>query len=420
MTSFPPTPIFGKHHYAHRNTTPQQSLLAVPSKSTRSTKKTEKLIVFPDQIVQENIQGLNVEEFEQLYLPDEAITEAEEMEKNERWNLPRVTAYCVAQGFNLNKIQEHIDSQDLVSKTYDDCLYISYDHNVSYINMEDGFNRKLLSTRLLNRENQSGTNDIFADNSFLESPIAPEYNPKRKWMTSKEVFIFDYGVIVFWNFSTAEYESRYLEKIEEYAVGMIEKSDIETEELWFQYDLEGDHPRIFNDLITLTSGNPLIKLTLSHGLAQSVKMGWFEELMELTIQRTIPLPRELSATGEVKLPRKEIMKTVGSLYRLRMNINLVSDVLDSPEIFWYESEMDSLYSAIREYLEIDQRVTILNKKLSVISDLLEMLSDHVNSNQMNVITWIIIFLILVAVGIAFLEVYVKFLRWNVNKPEILK
>lgn len=62
------------------------------------------------------------------------------------------------------------------------------------------------------------------------------------------------------------------------------------------------------------------------------------------------------------------------------------------------------------YMEISQRALVLNTRADVVSDLLEMLSDHLNSNEMHYITWIVIILICVAVIIAIGEVYVKYLR----------
>lgn len=83
---------------------------------------------------------------------------------------------------------------------------------------------------------------------------------------------------------------------------------------------------------------------------------------------------------------------------------------DTPEICWSEPGLESLYTAIRVYLEISQRASLLNKRADIISDLLSMLSDHLNSNEMTYITWIVIVLICLAVVIAFAEVVVKLLR----------
>ncbi len=78
---------------------------------------------------------------------------------------------------------------------------------------------------------------------------------------------------------------------------------------------------------------------------------------------------------------------------MRINVNLVSNVLDTPEIFWSEPALEPLYMAIRGYLEISQRVELLNQRVSVISDLLDMLKEHLNSSHGEQLEWIVIILI---------------------------
>lgn len=72
------------------------------------------------------------------------------------------------------------------------------------------------------------------------------------------------------------------------------------------------------------------KLSLSHALSQSVKISLFEELISATIEQTKDIPKTLSETGKIGLPRSEIMKHIGNLFILRININLVGSILDSP------------------------------------------------------------------------------------------
>ena len=66
---------------------------------------------------------------------------------------------------------------------------------------------------------------------------------------------------------------------------------------------------------------------------------------------------------------------------IKIDVNLVSPILDTPEIFWSEPSLEPLYSAIRGYLEISQRVELLNQRCAVISDLLDMLKEHLNSTH---------------------------------------
>ena len=57
-------------------------------------------------------------------------------------------------------------------------------------------------------------------------------------------------------------------------------------------------------------------------------------------------------------------------------------------MFWSEPGLEGLYTAIRGYLEISQRATLLNKRADILADLLSMLSDHLHSSEMTYITWV--------------------------------
>lgn len=76
----------------------------------------------------------------------------------------------------------------------------------------------------------------------------------------------------------------------------------------------------------------------------------------------------------------------------------MSNVLDIPDLFWEEGQASvrKLYDAVRDYMEISIRVGVLNEKLAVAEDLLDAIHDHLNTNAMDRITWIIIWLIVAA------------------------
>ena len=86
------------------------------------------------------------------------------------------------------------------------------------------------------------------------------------------------------------------------------------------------------------------------------------------------IPRQLAESGMLKLRRHEALKLTGRLFKLRRDVNLVSNVLDIPELFWSEASLKSLYVAVREYMEIKPRVQLLNEKLGVVSDFVSILS----------------------------------------------
>ena len=73
---------------------------------------------------------------------------------------------------------------------------------------------------------------------------------------------------------------------------------------------------------------------------------------------------------------------------LIIDINLVGSVLDSPELMWSEPKLLPTYEATRIYLEINQRVQLLNQKVDVISDLLQMLKQQMTHSHSEYLEWI--------------------------------
>lgn len=87
-----------------------------------------------------------------------------------------------------------------------------------------------------------------------------------------------------------------------------------------------------------------------------------------------------------------------------------------PNFFWdSEPTLHPLYAAIREYLEIDPRIKVLNERCRVFLDLAEILSDSVNDSKMSSITWIIIILILVSILVTVTEVGLRFVMLERSK-----
>lgn len=112
------------------------------------------------------------------------------------------------------------------------------------------------------------------------------------------------------------------------------------------------------------------------------------------------------------MPRQEIIRKIGQLFRLRTDINLSSSILDTPELFQQgissaDTAMLPLYQTTRDYMEITQRVELLNKKLEVISDLMEMLNEHVSKRHGESLEWVVIWLVFACVIIAFFEIYLN-------------
>lgn len=217
------------------------------------------------------------------------------------------------------------------------------------------------------------------------------------------VFYFSYGCIVLWGFTSKE-EQAILGNLAEFEYNPIPKPELD--EFTFVY---GDTMKIEEDEITLPSKNTLILLAISYGLAQSVKLTTFEERIQKTIDNTMHLPEDLAKKGKIFMSRKEISRKMGELFIERNFITLRSEILDTPEFFWNYPELESFYRKIAHYLDIMKRVEILNKKLTVIHELFDILRNEINHQYSSRLEWIIIILIFIEITISLLRDVFRFI-----------
>lgn len=73
-----------------------------------------------------------------------------------------------------------------------------------------------------------------------------------------------------------------------------------------------------------------------------------------------------------------------------------------------EPTLHPLYQAVREYLEIKHRITVLNERCRVFLDLAQLLADSIADSKMSGITWIIIILIGISLVVTIFEVILRY------------
>lgn len=208
-------------------------------------------------------------------------------------------------------------------------------------------------------------------------------------------FCFSYGVTVFWGVEDEAHILEILQKIRPYETRHFESMEKDT--MLFSI---GQKSGIVDDAIILPSPLLSYRLAISHGLAQSSKLSLLESIVQKTIDNTKYIPEQLSKTGRVPLTKREIGKKVGELFIERSSINLHLDILDVPEYFWEHPDLEPLYRMMANHLELQGRLDVLNKRLDIIHDLLEMLGTEMNHQHSSRLEWIIIILIIMEVIIS--------------------
>lgn len=212
-----------------------------------------------------------------------------------------------------------------------------------------------------------------------------------------DVFYFSYGTIVMWGLSKSEEEAILFE------ARLFEEGPLDAVEWEESLYSQGSSAKILKDSITLPSSNVLTKLAFSHGLAQSVKLAVFEKLVERRIERSRYAPESLAKFGRIAMPRKQLAMMIGEIVLDRNSINFHTDILDTPEFFWEHSDLEPLYRLIAQDLDIVARVNVLNRRLDILKELFEILSNEIENRHSSTLEWIVIILISMEVIVTFLK-----------------
>ncbi|KAI1146280.1 hypothetical protein F4825DRAFT_466647 [Nemania diffusa] len=420
----------------------------------RSSKTAEKLKLLPNPELDE--EGIDEESGRDVYAQYTRIKDptarrdAARLGKADRERLPRVTAYCTANKYQMDGLIRFLKgrgkSKGANPKLIDECIYspYSYDagrpaervetlgdrpiytherrHSTGELDMEEHVNAYQQETLADFQTEQpqhghepehsfSTGRDAHNNLAYPDEGMVDNTRPQSvdadfdTQVHTPEVFLFDYGVVVIWGMSLA-HEQRFLKDIAKFELEKLDPDDVETECFNFYYTREYQ-ARIYNDFITLRDkGNYMTKLAISHALAQSVKTSLFEELIASTIDACKDIPTQIALAGKISLSQTQINMQIGELFILRINIHLNGSVLDTPELFWVEPHLEPVYQAVRSYLEMDQRVGLLTERLDVIADLLAVLKDQLSHGHGEMLEWIVIVLIAAEILVAAINIVV--------------
>jgi len=105
----------------------------------------------------------------------------------------------------------------------------------------------------------------------------------------------------------------------------------------------------------------------------------------------------ISQNGHMKFKRRDVAQLMGRTFLLSSAVNLYSDILDSPDFFWENSEYEPIYKRTSAYLDLEDRVRIINSRLAVIQNLLDNLTTQLANESSHHLEIIVILLIVVEV-----------------------
>lgn len=220
-----------------------------------------------------------------------------------------------------------------------------------------------------------------------------------------EFFIFPFGCTVIWG-TKESHEKDIVRQLDKFATDVVEK--IASDLIFFSYSDpsdESEENRTYineeENRVILANNSEYIKLSISYGLAQSVRLKILENSVNKILQSTAPISKELAQNGTTAMTKKQISKQIGNLFNERYSVNLHSGTLETPEFFWRRPNYEPLYLMTVEFQDISLRNSILNSRLDIIQELYNILCNEMNYKHSSRLEITIVILITMEVAMAF-------------------
>ncbi len=217
------------------------------------------------------------------------------------------------------------------------------------------------------------------------------------------VFVFTNGTWVSWGLKAHEARA-HLQKLQPFQSKTL--SSQLSEGFSYQYGTKTSiHPhRYFNvECITLENNEHDVKLALSYGLSQSIKLKLHEEQIELLFNNYAPLAKTMAEHGTLRLSRKKTRCIIGEILSAKVTLNLSGGFLFQPEFFWEHASLAEYYQLIESYMDIPFRSKILTERLNTLNEIFLMLNETLESHHSHRLEMIIIVLIAAEIIIALLH-----------------
>jgi len=242
------------------------------------------------------------------------------------------------------------------------------------------------------------TSNFERDGAVSNTPLAYRYGAEGL------VTVFRYGVVVLVNL-TPEQEAEVLTNLQSRLIRPVTPRDEET--ALIEVSPDKDDQILPGGPISLKAMTPEALIVIADAMSKSVVLARNEREVATALDIVEPLARELAEHGRTLGGRRTILKHIGNALLAQHRVSGRAAVTEKPEVVWERPDLDRLYGRLEDEFELKERAAILSRKLAVISDTAEVLTDIINTRRALRLEFIIV--LLIAVEIVF-GVYQYLLR----------
>ena len=141
-------------------------------------------------------------------------------------------------------------------------------------------------------------------------------------------------------------------------------------------------------------------IVIADAMSKTVVLARDEREVTAVFELVEPFARQLAETGRAAAGRRAILKHIGNALLVQHRVSGRVAVVDKPDVLWDRPDLERLYARLEDEYELKERADALSRKLSVIAETAEVLSDIIDTKRSFRLEMIIVILIAVELVIA--------------------
>ncbi|MGO9357892.1 MAG: RMD1 family protein [Xanthobacteraceae bacterium] len=212
--------------------------------------------------------------------------------------------------------------------------------------------------------------------------------------------LFRYGVVVLAGLSALE-ETSFLESLQARMIGVFARREDESAVVEMSADREDQIPP--GGPIVVHSITPERLVVIAEALAKSVVLARDEREVAAVFDIVEPYARELAKNGRMRGGRRAILKRIGNALLVRYRVLGNVAVADKPDVLWDRPYLERLYARLEDEYELKERADALSRKLAVIAETAQVLTDIIDTQRSLRLEVIVVLLILFEVVITIFQ-----------------
>ena len=146
-------------------------------------------------------------------------------------------------------------------------------------------------------------------------------------------------------------------------------------------------------------------LLIADALAKSTSLARDERRVAAVFDVIEPLARELAEKGRTSRRRNGILQLIGNALLVQQRVAGRVAVAEKPDALWEKPQLDRLYARLEDEYELTERLDTLERKLKVISETADALTDIIDTQRSLRLEIAVVVLIVIEVAIGCFQIF---------------